>query len=1105
MPENENKYESVQPEPEQPENAPRENEPDIHDQPTLDMDDAVVADESPADAPAVSPKTLLGSGGLDPNPDFLDEDEDRTPDEPFDPRLFEQQNAPDTGSTVPHIVPFEHTMVHVPGENPPPPRQPRRPDAAQQSTIPAPPSVTTTQQNPRVPQAGYAPSYPVQAPAAPNAGLPPRRTPKPRRRILGLPLGCVMVFLGVMLAFCGGITAITLILTATLGTQLEEQLQAQVAQVDNYTNFQSTFYYDRNGALLYEDFDEGRRVNVNYADFPPELIYATIAIEDDSFFTNPGFEVQATTRAFLQYVGLSEGDSGGSTITQQLVRNVLFDYAYRAERSVQRKVEEILLAFLLTQRKPKEEILELYLNEIYYGNRAYGAEAAAQTFFGKSARELTLGEAALLAGLPQAPATLDPLNPDPAVQADVEARWRLVLDRMVEERFITPEERDQALRAGLRYNPPQESDLRAPHFTVYARDEFEALMRGEIGYAPDLIAAGGFRVYTTVDLELNNQIEAQANTQIAALQANNASNAAVLVLKPITGEILAMLGSVDYYNDAIDGRVNVTTAPRQPGSTMKPLTYAAALEAGMTPGDIIWDTPTDIAGYVPVNYDRRFHGPVRLRAALANSYNVPAVQTLRLIGVPTLLSIAERFGIDSLGTDASLYGLSLTLGGGEVTLLELTRAYTVFANGGTLVPSTSILCVIDRNDNIVYEYENSCPDGQATEETVERTGYGSQVLDPRIAYIISDILADNAARTPAMGANSPLNTGALPTSVKTGTTDDFRDNWTVGFTRNVAVGVWVGNSDGTPMSGNISGLAGAAPLWNAVINAIYNDQSVLREFAVDGQLQPDRLDQPSGMSLRQICDLSSLREPALTCDARTSEFFLDSPAAVPDGQGGLQIRPLPQPTQDQPPQSGVWLREIEPDIYQVRVNPLDPVIAAQQVSLIPPGQPAPPPPLYCIVPQELAATSPAAREQLFIAPPPEPADAVQAEQYARNNGFAILPSFTCSVEAMNAAPTVITAFISQPSPGATVTAGEPILGTASFTQQQALYWKLELTGGQFGSSWVTMNEVQYNSVVNGQLATIPGLQPGDYQIQLVVVGNDGNYVQQPYRVPFTVR
>lgn len=911
-----------------------------------------------------------------------------------------------------------------------------------------------------------------------------------------------MVGVGVLLAFCGGVTLLTLILTATLGAQLEERYSDQIARVDTYDNFESIFYYDRNGTQLYESFGEGRRVNVPFENFPQDLLNATIAIEDDTFWTNPGFEVQATLRAFLQYVGVSEGSTGGSTITQQLVRNVLFEPEYRAERSVQRKFEEILLAFLLRQRKSPQEVLALYLNEIYYGNLAYGAEAAAQTFFDKSVQDLTLPEAALLAGLPQAPANLDPFNPDPAVQEEVRLRWLTVLDRMVTERFLTDAQRNDAVAQGYTLVPP-EAPLRAPHFTVYAQGELQTLM-AEIGYPEAQLAQGGLQVYTTVDLRVQDMAQEIARQQVAALAGNNVSNASVVVLQPVTGEILAMVGSIDYNNEAIDGNVNVTTAPRQPGSTMKPFTYSAALELGMTPADIIWDTPTEIADYVPENYDRTFHGPVRMRTALSNSYNIPAVQTLRRIGVENLLAMMRRVGVESLSDDPGQYGLSLTLGGGEVTLLELTRGYSVFANGGAFVDSSPILCVLDNNNRIIYQYTNSCPRGEETATTVYDEGYGTQVLDPRVAFLMGDILGDEAARQPAMGYRSALYTGDILSAVKTGTTNDYRDNWTVGYTRNVAVGVWVGNSDGAPMY-NVSGLAGAAPIWNGVISGIYNDDGLLGEFARDGVLLPDRLEPPGGISIQQLCAIPGLRDPATNCSQFTNEWMLDTPAGVPDGVGGMVYPDQTPYPNNQQPASGVWLRQVEPSLYQVLVHPIPPNVGQGIVVSTSPGQPNYPPPLYCQLPMELAGSDPAARDQLFIAPPADPADAARAEQYARNQGFAFLPTIACSPELINAAgsPAIVTAYISNPSNGQTMNGPFDIVGTAQFGAGQAQYYRVDICGGQFGGC-ATIGDIHRDSVVNGRLEGLPALSPGEYQLQLIVVGNDGNFVQPPYTVSFNV-
>ncbi len=1017
-------------------------------------------------------QTLPGSGGMDPNPDF---GQPAPPEKTVANPIIRQQQ-PHSRQTV--QAPIDHQRFQRPQTPPPPPQAP-------QGAIPPAPA---NAQRPK--------SQPKQAPRA------------KRRGCLGISPGCLMVFGGIVTTFCGGLTIISLVLLGIANARIGELTSAGLAAVDEYDAFESTFYYDRNGTLLYEDFNEGRRVQVPLDQMPPALINATVALEDDTFYNNPGIDVPATIRATLQFVGLMEGSSGGSTITQQLVRNIAFDFEYRAERSVRRKIEEILLALALNQRRSKDEILEMYLNEIYYGNLAYGAQAASQTFFAKDVSELTLGEAALLAGLPQAPASLDPLNPDPAVQDAVQFRWRTVLNAMVNEGYITDEERRAALTQGISFSTP-DVPLRAPHFTVFAQQELESML-SELGYSPEQIAGGGMRVYTTVDLRYNDIAQRAVRDQIARLSANNVSNGAVVVTKPLTGEILAMVGSADYNNDAIDGRVNVSTALRQPGSTMKPFTYSAALESGFTAGDVIWDTTVrsiTVPGQAtwPVNYDRTYHGPVQMRAALANSYNVPAVKVLQRIGVPSLLEIMARFGVESLGTDASRYGLSLTLGGGEVSLLELTRAYSVFANQGVLVPTTALLCVVDSSGDILYQYESGCPEGTATSTTVARNGLGQQVLDPRIAFMMSDILADNGARSPAMGSNSPLRTDGITSSVKTGTTNDVKDNWTVGYTRNVAVGVWVGNSNGDPMV-NSSGLTGAAPIWNTVITAIYNDNSLLTALAVDGGLQQDQLQPPRGLQLRQVCNVSRLTDGSTDCPSTISEWFLEGPAGIPDGSGNFsfqeQPRPANQPVNDQP-----FLQEYSPGVYRVLANPIAPNVGAA-IQFSNTGGVAPPAPIYCMVPWGLAGQANNARELLFIAPPPDPADAAEAERYARSRNLAFLPTIACNQDLLNAAggPTVITAVISQPTPGQVIREGIPVIGTVQFSPGQAQFYKLEIQGGQLGG-WTTIGTTHTQSVVNGQLEFLPGfpgLQPGDYQVRLAVVGNDGNYVQEPYTVPFRV-
>ncbi|NJK33431.1 MAG: hypothetical protein HC927_14080, partial [Deltaproteobacteria bacterium] len=426
-------------------------------------------------------------------------------------------------------------------------------------------------------------------------------------------------------------------------------------------------------------YEQGRRERIPIDQIPDVVKEATIAVEDDDFYTNPGFDPSSNLRAVRDYLREGRVVSGASTITQQLVRNVFFDPEYRAEQSIQRKLEEIALAAVLTQRYEKDYILELYLNEIYYGNLAYGIEAAARTYFGKRASELEVHEAALLAGLPQSPAELNPLNPSPQVQTRVIARQHLVLDLMVEEGYLTPSEAEAAKQASLNYVSP-DVPLEAPHFTLYAQQELEALLT-RLGYPPEFIREGGLRVYTSIDLQFQEIAQQAARRVVSQLRdAHNLTNAAVVVIHPPSGEILAMVGSVDYNDESIDGQVNVAVSVRQPGSTMKAFTYAAALEQGWDASTIIWDVKHTfgIPGqppYIPQNYDDRFHGPVRVRDALANSYNIPAVLTQRYIGTEYFLNYMRRMGVESLGTDPSRFGLSLTLGGGDVTLLEMTNAY----------------------------------------------------------------------------------------------------------------------------------------------------------------------------------------------------------------------------------------------------------------------------------------------------------------------------------------------------------------------------------------------------------------------------------------------
>lgn len=950
---------------------------------------------------------------------------------------------------------------------------------------------------------------PPPPPRPPTGRLPlpesHRRRPRKGRRLLGLPIGCIWALVGLLLVGCGGLTLLTLLAAMIFVPQVEAEWAARVVEVDNYRGFESSFIYDRHGNTLYEAFGEGRRVRVDYARVPPALIQATIAIEDDSFFENIGIDIAATLVAALKYLGADPGENtpGGSTITQQLVRNVLFDFEKRAERSIDRKVEEILLAIALTQSKSKEDILEMYFNEIYYGSLAYGAQTAARTFFGKDIDDLNLGEAALLAGLPQAPASLDPLNPDPAIQAAVDLRWRQVLGEMIEEGYISQADANRALSAGLSFAPANIS-LQAPHFTVYAQAELERLM-ADLGYGPEALAQGGLRVYTTLDPKVNRLAQQAAADQVAQMTAHNVSNAAVVAIKPSNGEIVAMVGSIDYGNEAIDGSVNVTIAFRQPGSTVKPFAYAAAMERGMTPGDVIWDAPAEIEipgqpVYKPRNYDSDFHGPMTMRTALANSYNIPAVQTMRFVGVDALLELLRRFGVTTLQQDASQYGLSLALGGGEITLIELTNAFAVLANQGIYAPVTSILCVMDSDDVILYQYEEGCPDGQTTEQTMRRVSEGAQALDPRIAYIITDILADNNARGPAMGLNSPLRADPIDAAAKTGTTDDVKDSWTIGYTRNVAIGVWLGNNDGQPMI-NLSGLRGAAPVWNAVLRGIYSDAEMLAAFADDGQLLDDRPTLPPGLILRQICDVRRLSDPATDCPATLNEWFLDGPAGIPDAEGRLRFPTIAMPRSAPLPTQGSVVHEVSPGVYRTLALRLPPELASGIQFVIGPGERQPMPPRYCRVPVQdaEAALAAGARDLWFIGgPTTSQNDAVEAERYARAANLAYLPTIDCwpqayTAQTMGGVGAVL--HIQQPFDGQQAPRAMPILGTAQFNSGQADYYHLFIRGGQF-ADWTPLGQPHHNSVVNGQLEMLhaDALRPGFYLLRLGLI-RGGDIVQ----------
>lgn len=601
------------------------------------------------------------------------------------------------------------------------------------------------------------------------------------------------------------IVIFALLLTGTWATYhfVFEDLP-DVAELTQRPLAASSSIVDRNGTQLYSLYDDENRTIVPLNKISSYLIQATIAIEDQTFFTHQGFSPKGIARAVTaNFQG--ESVQGGSTITQQLVKNRLLTN----EKTYTRKLRELVLAIMVEHAYPKDQILEMYLNTVAYGGSTYGIEAAAQRYFDTSADKLTLAQSALIAGLPQAPSVYSPFGSNPEL---AKLRQQEVLRRMVEDGYITPEQAAEAQHEELVYNTDS-TQILAPHFVMYVRQLLEDK------YGEELLTTGGLTVKTTLDLALQNQTQKIVTDEITDLKRLRIKNGAALVTNPKTGEILAMVGSVNYFDFANDGQVNVVLRPRQPGSSIKPLTYSLALERGMNVLSTIDDSPVSyvIAGsppYSPKNYDGKYHGRVTLKEALASSYNIPAVKLLATVGINAVIDRAEAMGITTW-TDRSRYGLSLTLGGGEVRMIDLATLYGVFANQGYRVDPNPILEVTDHNGTVLYR--NEC----AYDAT---KCYRRLVLDPKAAYLITNILTDNKARSPAFGALSTLYIPKQEVAVKTGTTNSLRDNWTVGYTSDRVVAVWVGNNDNTPMSYVASGITGASPIWNKIIRTQLDDE-----------------------------------------------------------------------------------------------------------------------------------------------------------------------------------------------------------------------------------------------------------------------------------------
>jgi penicillin-binding protein 1C len=744
----------------------------------------------------------------------------------------------------------------------------------------------------------------------------------------------------------GVLTMIVVTVTLTVGSGVAvaygiyntyaEQLPDAGLIETQQEEFETVRIYDRTGKyLLYESVDprpfRGDRTYVPLNEMSPWVSKAAVALEDRNYWENPGINVRGLLRSFVSNF---QGGSvqGGSSITQQLIKNVIIPVEERTQLSYARKLKEVILALEVTRKYPKDKILEWYLNYNSYNNLAYGVEAASQVYFGKSSRELGLAEAAMLAPIPQFPA-LNPIdNPDSAKE-----RQGLALQAMVEAGYITQAEAEAAFvqPLSLRKSVAERFDiLTAPHFALYVLDQVQREFN--TAAEPYFIWKNGLTIYTTLDVDLQRHAEQVAREQVKLMveQEKNASNAAVVAIKNNTGEILAMVGSLDYNNEEIDGQVNVAISERQPGSSFKPYVYVTALTQGMTAASMILDVATafpqaDGTSYRPENYDRQYHGPTSLRNALSRSYNIPAIRVMDQVGVGSALRMANRMGINGLSRGLNFYGLSLVLGGGEITLLDHTYAYTVFANQGAMIgepvlPSehregfrnlnpVSVLEVRDRAGNILKKYE---------------TPQSDRVFSSEVAYIMSDIMSDDVARAPAFGANSALTLPDRKVAAKTGTTNGWKDNWTMGYTPQVTVGVWVGNTDNESME-NTTGLDGAAPIWNAVMRYYHQDEP------------PIWYEQPPGITSRTVCVPSGLL-PTDSCPAssqRTELFVAGTEPTLSDNiwqafeidtETGQLASPLTPPERKQirvyqilPQEAADWVAESgipQPPSEQTTVN-----------------------------------------------------------------------------------------------------------------------------------------------------------------------------------------
>lgn len=617
-----------------------------------------------------------------------------------------------------------------------------------------------------------------------------------------------------VLVVLGGITAVALF--AWVAKDLPSP-----GKVNTRVIAESTKIYDRTGEhLLYEVHGEEKRTIIPLSQVPATVQKATISLEDQDFYSHHGIKISSIFRAIFKDIVEFSAAQGGSTITQQFVKWSLLS----SEKTLVRKVKEVILSIEIEQKFSKDEILEMYLNEIPYGSNAYGIEAASQTFFGKPARELSLDEAALLAALPQAPSYYSPYGSH--IDALV-GRKQYALKQMMRLGYITEEEAQKAIETNtLEKIQPQKDIIAAPHFVMYIKD-YLSEKYGELA-----IEEMGLKVYTTLDWD--KQVFAE-KTVLEKTQENekrwNAENAALVAMDPKTGQILSMVGSRDYFDKSIDGNVNVAIRDRQPGSSFKPYVYLAAFEKGFTPETMLYDVETKFdtgtdKEYNPQNYDGKFRGPLRMKEALPQSLNIPAVKTLYLVGVQNAIDLAHNLGITGLNRGEGFYGLSLVLGGGEVTLLDHVHAFSTIAAGGIKRKETAILRIEDAKGNVLEEYQQDA---------------GERVIDEKYVAMLDYVMSTNDFRAPVFGTNSPLRSDNRPIAAKTGTTNEFRDGWTIGFTPSLTVGVWAGNNDNTAMTAGADGVNVAAPIWRAYMDYALANSSIEKfpEYKPDEWLNKD--------------------------------------------------------------------------------------------------------------------------------------------------------------------------------------------------------------------------------------------------------------------------